>query len=168
MVKLALIVARSRNGVIGRAGELPWRLPEDLAHFKRTTMGHPVVMGRKTWDSIGRPLPGRRNLVVTRDPHWNADGAEAFASLDAAFDAASDRCGDGDTVFVIGGAQVYREALARADAMHVTEIDRDIDGDAYFPAFDPADWIETSREPLVGADTVPFAFVHYARRTRPA
>ena len=159
-MELTLIVARARNGVIGRAGTLPWRLPEDLAHFRRTTMGHPIVMGRKTWDSIGRPLPGRRNVVVTRNASWSATGAEVATSVDGAIDL----CGDAKTVFVIGGAQIYREALPRADSMDVTEIDRDVDGDAYFPTYDRDDWIEMSREVQASDGAMPFAFVHYARR----
>lgn len=156
---LSLIVARARNGVIGRANGLPWRLPEDLAHFKRTTMGHPIVMGRKTWDSIGRPLPGRRNIVVTRNAAWGADGAEPVASLAAALAL----CGDASTVFVIGGEQIFREALPLADEMFVTEIDREIEGDAWFPTYDRTEWIETSRESHDDGH-LPFAFVHYARR----
>ena len=162
-MKLALIVARARNGVIGRDNALPWRLPEDLAFFKRTTLGHPIIMGRKTWESIGRPLPGRRNLVVTRDPRWKAAGAERAGSIDAAVSA----CRAAPRAFVIGGAQLYAAALPLADEIFVTEIDRDIDGDTHLPALDTALWIETSREPQPpgGPDELPFAFVHYARRT---
>jgi dihydrofolate reductase len=162
-LKLSLIVARARNGVIGRANGLPWRLPEDLAHFKRATMGHPVVMGRRTWESIGRPLPGRRNVVVTRTPGWQADGAEVAGSLDEALAA----CGAVDDVFVIGGAALYATALSRADAVLVTEIDRDIDGDTFFPPLDPAAWIEVARDPrpASGPDALPFAFVRYERAT---
>ena len=161
-MKLSLIVARARNGVIGRDNALPWRLPEDLAHFKRTTMGHPIIMGRKTWDSIGRPLPGRRNIVVTRDAAWTAEGAERVASIAEAVAS----CAGVSAAFVIGGAQIYRAALPLADALDVTEIDRDIDGDTLFPPIDSREWIETSRERHVGsgADALPFAFVHYARR----
>ncbi len=161
-MKLSLIVARARNGVIGRDNALPWRLPEDLAHFKRTTMGHPIIMGRKTWDSIGRPLPGRRNIVVTRDAGWTAEGAERVASIREAVAS----CAGVSAAFVIGGAQIYRAALPLADALDVTEIDRDIDGDTLFPPIDSREWIETSRERHVGsgADALPFAFVHYARR----
>lgn len=161
-MKLSLIVARARNGVIGRDNALPWRLPEDLAHFKRTTMGHPIIMGRKTWDSIGRPLPGRRNIVVTRDAAWTAEGAERVASIREAVAS----CAGVSAAFVIGGAQIYRAALPLADALDVTEIDRDIDGDTLFPPIDSREWIETSRERHVGsgADALPFAFVHYARR----
>lgn len=162
-MKLSLIVARARNGVIGRDNALPWRLPEDLAHFKRTTIGHPVVMGRRTWESIGRPLPGRRNLVVTRDPEWRADGAQPVRSLEAAIAIAT----DGDDVpplFVIGGAQVYATALPLAAEVHVTEIDRDVEGDTYFPALDATIWAETAREAHVGADGTPYALVRFERR----
>ena len=161
-MKLALIVARARNGVIGRDNALPWRLPEDLAFFKRTTMGHPIIMGRKTWESIGRPLPGRRNLVVTHDPRWKAAGAERAGSIGGAVSA----CRAAPQAFVIGGAQLYAAALPLADELFVTEIDRDIDGDTYLPVVDAAQWIETSREPQPpgGPDGLPFAFVHYARR----
>ena len=162
-MKISLIVARARNGVIGRDNALPWRLPADLAHFKRVTMGHPIVMGRKTWESIGRPLPGRRNIVVTRDPAWHADGAEAVASLPAALAL----CDDASDVFVIGGAQLFAAALPVADAAIVTEIDRDLDGDTFMDALDDAQWIETARGPpgIDGPERLPFAFVHYARRT---
>jgi dihydrofolate reductase len=164
MARLSLIVAYARNGVIGRGGALPWRLPEDMARFKRITMGHPVIMGRKTWDSIGKPLPGRRNIVVTRNPGWHADGAEVARSLEEAIEL----CGDVPDVFVIGGAQIYAEALPRADAIVATEIDRDFDGDARFPQLDMSQWHEESREAhRDGSDALPFAFVHYAR-PRPA
>jgi dihydrofolate reductase len=163
-LKLSLIVARARNGVIGRGNALPWKLPEDLAFFKRTTMGHPVIMGRRTWESIGRPLPGRRNIVVTRDPRWKADGAERASSIDAALSA----CRAAPQAFVIGGAQLYAAALPLADGVFVTEIDRDIDGDTVLPDLDPADWVETARDVQRpgGPDALPFAFVHYARRAR--
>ncbi len=162
-MKLSLIVARARNGVIGRDNALPWRLPEDLAHFKQTTMGHPIIMGRKTWESIGRPLPGRRNLVVTRNPQWKAVGAERAPSIAAAISA----CRAAPQAFVIGGAQLYADTLPLAQGLFVTEIDRDIEGDIFFPALDPQDWVETSRDAHVGAgpDALPYAFVHYARRS---
>ena len=157
-----MIVARARNGVIGRGNALPWRLPEDMAHFKRTTMGHPVIMGRKTWESIGRPLPGRRNIVVTREPSWQAAGAERAASVEDAIAL----CGDVPEAFVIGGARIYVDAMPYVDAVVATEIDRDIDGDVYFPEMDERDWIEVSRQPHRSqeSDALPFAFVHYARR----
>jgi dihydrofolate reductase len=145
MPSISIIVGRARNGVIGRGGDLPWRLPEDLAHFKRTTMGHPVIMGRKTWDSIvarlGKPLPGRRNIVVSRNGQ-RYEGAEVVPSLDAALAL----CAHSDEAFVIGGAQLYALALPRATRVYATEIDADFDGDAFFPALDPAVWREVRRE----------------------
>lgn len=160
--RVTLIVARARNGVIGRDGKLPWRLPEDLAFFKRTTMGQPILMGRRTWESIGRPLPGRRNIVVSRQPGFAAAGAEVAPSLDQALRL----CGDSAEVFVIGGAQLYREALPRAQRQIVTEIDADFDGDTYWPAPDPAHWREAAREHLAPAGHRGFGidFVTYLRR----
>ena len=159
--RLTLIVARARNGVIGRDGTLPWRLPEDLAFFKRTTMGHPIVMGRRTWESIGRPLPGRRSIVVSRQAGFAAAGAEVAASLDEALRL----CAGSAEVFVIGGAQFYAEALPLADRLIVTEIDADFEGDTYWPAPDPAQWREAAREHLPPAGERSFAldFVTYLR-----
>jgi dihydrofolate reductase len=161
-VGAAIIVARSRNGVIGRGGGLPWRLPEDLAHFKRTTMGHAMIMGRVTWDSIGRPLPGRRSIVVTRNRAWAAPGAEVAHDLASALAL----CGDGES-FLIGGAQLYAQALALAPGaisrLVVTEIDADFAGDAFFPAPDPARWRESSRARFGPVADRPWHFdiVHY-------
>jgi dihydrofolate reductase len=172
VTRLHLIVARARNGVIGRCGALPWQLPEDLAHFKRTTMGHAIVMGRKTWDSIGRALPGRRNIVLTRNPNWRAPGAEVASSLEDALQkcaarreagAANAPPGEAD-VFVIGGAELYAQAMRRhIDTIFVTEIDADFQGDALFPALDPARWRERSREHFgpAGGRSFGFDFVHY-------
>jgi dihydrofolate reductase len=166
MPTLTLIVARARNGVIGRDGALPWHLPEDLKRFKALTLGHPVVMGRKTWDSIlarnGKPLPGRRNIVISRQPGFVAAGGEAAGSLDAALAL----CADIPVVFVIGGAQIYTEALPRAQCVELTEIDADIDGDAVMPPLDPAVWQETQREAHEPSTERPFgyAFVTYRRR----
>jgi dihydrofolate reductase len=162
MSRLTLIVARARNGVIGRDNQLPWRLPEDLAHFKRTTMGRPIVMGRKTWESIGRPLPGRRSLVLSRDPHYAAPGAEVVASLDEALA----RTAAEPEVFVIGGAQLYAAAAPRAQCLVLTQIDADFTGDAHFPAPDPAQWHEVAREhhPASGERPWAFDFVRYERR----
>lgn len=136
---LSLIVARAANGIIGKDNGMPWHLPADLAHFKRTTMGRPVIMGRRTWESIGRPLPGRRNLVVTRNPGYAAPGAEITGSLSQACAAVS----DSDEVFVIGGGQLYAEALPLADRVFVTEIGGTFDGDTRFPDLSPAEWRET-------------------------
>lgn len=161
MSRIAIIVARATNGVIGRGNALPWHLPEDLAHFKRTTMGKPILMGRKTFESIGRPLPGRRNIVITRDPAWSHSGCEAAASLDAALAL----CPHDDEVFVIGGAQLYAQALPRAARLIVTEIHAEVEGDVFLPAVDPASWRETARESHVRA-TPPqwrYDFVEYER-----
>jgi dihydrofolate reductase len=160
---ISLIVARARNGVIGRDGALPWKIPGELAHFKRVTLGHPIVMGRKTWESLGRPLPGRRNIVVTRNAGYAAPGAEVVTSLAAALAL----CQGVAEVFVIGGAELYAQALPLATRAVVTEIDADFDGDARFPALDPRHWHETARTP--GATEPPHAFVTYERSNpRPA
>ena len=157
---LTLIVATERHRGIGINNTLPWRLPEDLAFFKRTTTGHPIIMGRKTFDSIGRPLPNRRNIVVTRNPDWSHEGVEVVNSLQQAAHAA----GDGEA-FVIGGAQIYQEALPLAQKLIVTEIDADFACDAFFPEIDAAAWQETSRETHHSADNgFRYAFVIYTRR----
>lgn len=163
-MKLALIAAVARNGCIGRDGELPFRLFEDQQHFRRVTIGHPVIMGRKTWDSLPprfRPLPGRRNIVVTRNPRWQPDGAEAAASLQAALAAV----GHEPAAFVIGGGELYREALPRADELVLTEIDRDIDGDTFFPAWDRSQFEMLNRETHHAAppNDFDFAFATYRR-----
>lgn len=159
MKRLHLIFARAANGVIGREGHLPWHLPEDLAHFKRTTSGHPVIMGRKTWDSLPprfRPLPGRLNIVVTRQAGWQADGALRAASLQEALAL----CPGGADAWVIGGAQIYREALPLAATAVVTEIDADFEGDAHAPQFGPH-WQEIRRERHTAASGLGFSFVTY-------
>ena len=140
--EIVLIAALARNGVIGRDNTLPWRLKADLRHFKAQTLGHPILMGRKTWESLGRALPGRRNLVVTRDRAFVAPGAEVFASPQAALEAVA-----GERVFVIGGAQLYAALLALADRLVLTEIHAEVAGDAHFPAFDRAVFREAGREP---------------------
>ena len=166
MTTLTLIVARARNGVIGRDNQLPWRLPEDLAFFKRTTMGAPIVMGRKTHESIGRVLPGRRNIVVTRDAQRRFDGCDTVTNLDDALALAA-RDGAAEA-FLIGGAQLYQEGALRADKMIVTEIHADFDGDARFPAPDPDTWREVSRETHRAKEPNDFeyAFVVYQRVAR--
>ena len=141
--RLTLVVARARDGAIGRGNSLPWHLPEDLRHFKATTMGHPMLMGRRTFESIGRPLPGRRSLVLTRDAGWSHPGCERVGSLDEAIAL----CDGLPELFVVGGGQVYREAMPRADRLVVTEVDVEVeDADAFFPPFDPADWTCTRDE----------------------
>jgi dihydrofolate reductase len=139
---LSLIVAVARNGVIGRDNKLPWHLPADLKHFKSVTMGKPVVMGRKTWESIGRPLPGRKNIVISRNPDFRAEGCEVVSSLDAALRV----CAGAEEIFVIGGSQLYAEALNRASRLYVTRIEDDVAGDTFFPAIDPAAWQIVSSE----------------------
>ncbi len=146
-IRLSLIVAQGRNRVIGSSGQLPWRLKDDLAHFKRTTMGAPVIMGRKTWESLPkRPLPGRSNIVISRD--WNYDAAEArvYSSASSAINAAKAmalRAGQPE-VFVIGGAAIYQLALPMADRIYLTEVDAAPEGDAFFPAIDIGRWSESS------------------------
>ncbi|MEO8155375.1 MAG: dihydrofolate reductase [Rhizobacter sp.] len=162
---LSLIVAVARNGVIGKDNALLWRLPEDLQFFKRTTLGYPVIMGRKTWDSVParfRPLPGRTNVVVTRNPQWQAEGAHAAHSLDDALT----QVGDAPKVFVIGGAQLYAAALPLASELVLTEIDRDFEGDVTFPAWRRDQFTEVSREPHHAGEPNDFdyAFVTYQRQ----
>lgn len=159
--RLNLIYARAANGVIGQDNQLPWHLPEDLAHFKRTTFGCPVIMGRKTWDSLPpkfRPLPGRLNIVVTRDTGFVAEGASVVHSLEAA----RDLCPRNSDAWVIGGAQIYAQALPQASTVVVTEIARDFEGDAFAPTLGP-EWHETAREEHVSASGPPFAFATYTR-----
>ena len=138
---VSLVVARADNGIIGKGGALPWRLPDDLRRFKQLTLGKPVVMGRKTWESLPKkPLPGRENIVVTRDPGFRAEGAVVVHSLDEALARAADE------ICVIGGVEIFREALPRATRIHLTEVHADVDGDTRMPGFDPAAWRETARE----------------------
>jgi dihydrofolate reductase len=141
-MRINLIVAMAKNRVIGIDNKMPWHLPADFAWFKRVTMGYPVIMGRKTFESIGRPLPGRRNIVISRNPQWRAEGCDVFASLDAAFAS----CKDNADVFVIGGATLYSEALPQTDSIYLTEVDAAPHGDTFFPALDTAQWHERSRE----------------------
>ena len=159
---LHLIYARAANGVIGKDNRLPWHIPEDMAHFKQLTQGCPVIMGRKTWDSLPprfRPLPGRTNIVVTRQADWQAEGANRAASLD---DAVA-QCDTGQTIWVIGGAQIYAESLPLADRLEVTEIAQDFDGDAYAPVLGP-EWTVSARSDHVSASGgLPFSFVSYVR-----
>ncbi len=167
-MRLSLVAALARNGVIGRDGAIPWRIPEDVRRFKELTTGHAVVMGRRTWDSLPerfRPLPGRRNVVVTRRVDWTADGAERAGSLEDALELLEGT----PQVFAIGGAELYAAALPLADELLLTEIDADVEGDTFFPPFERGDFDEVAREPHVSADGTAFAFVTYARghRTRP-
>jgi dihydrofolate reductase len=166
-VRVSLVAAVASNGVIGRDGSVPWRLPEDMQRFRALTMGHPVVMGRKTWESLPdrfRPLPGRDNVVVTRNPDWAAQGADRVGSVEEALRLLEPE----PEVFVIGGGEIYAAALPFADELALTEIDTEIDGDTTFPEWDRAEFEEVSREPHVTEDGTSYAFVTYTRRdTRP-
>ena len=156
---IQLIAAVARNGAIGKDNRLLVHLPGDLPRFKQLTLGWPVVMGRKTWDSIGRPLPGRRNLVLTRNRDWRSGGVEAAGSLEAALE----RLATVEKLFVIGGAEVYAQALPRADVLHLTEIDAEFAADTYFPAWDRADFRQTSRQLHASPQGLRYSFVTYHR-----
>lgn len=166
MTRLSIIVAADARGGIGRRGGLPWHLPEDLRRFKALTLGKPIVMGRRTWDSIGRPLPGRRSLVVSRQPGFAPDGAEVFASLEAALRAAQ---GAAETC-VIGGAEIYRQALPHAAVLHLTRVHAAVEADTFFPPLDAAEWEEVAREdrPADGRHAYPYSFLTLQRVSRPA
>jgi dihydrofolate reductase len=158
----SLVVAVAANGVIGRDNQLPWKLPDDMAYFKKVTMGHPVVMGRRTWESIGKALPGRVNIVVTRQRDYEAPGCIVVDSLDAAWDAA----GDAAEVSVIGGTTLFAETLPIADRIHLTEVQADVAGDTWFPEFDRGQWRETevARHAPDGRHAYPFRIVVLDRK----
>jgi len=160
--RITLIAAVAKNRVIGAGNALPWRLPEDLKRFKALTLGHPIIMGRKTWESLGRPLPGRTNIVITRAAGFSAPGATPAGSLDEALAAAAATASD--EVFIIGGADIYRQALPLARRLQLTEIDRDFAGDVHFPPVDSAQWLETARETHQADGNFDYAFVTYERR----
>ncbi len=162
-MRVSVVAAVARGGVIGRGNAIPWRIPEDMERFRLVTTGHPVVMGRKTWDSLParfRPLPDRRNVVVTRNPAWADEGAERAGSLDDALRLVN----GAERVFVIGGGQLYAEALPRADDLLLTEIEADVEGDTWFPGWKREDFDEVGRELHVSENGVEFSFVTYARR----
>ena len=164
-MELVLVVARARNGVIGKDGAMPWHLPADLKRFKRMTVGKPVIMGRKTFESIGKPLPGRHNIVLTRDAAWRAEGVTVAPNLAEAIAAAGlNPQTRAESIMIIGGAQIYAEALPSAARIELTEIDAAPDGDTLLPAFDPARWREVAREVHPAEGAVPgFAFVTLVR-----
>ncbi|MBU0932298.1 MAG: dihydrofolate reductase [Alphaproteobacteria bacterium] len=158
--KITLVLARADNGVIGKDGDLPWRLPADLKHFKAVTLGHPMLMGRKTFDSLPGLLPDRRHIALTRDRNWRAAGAEVAHDVDAAIALA-----DGPTMMVIGGAEIYRLFLNRADRIELTEVHMDAEGDASIAYPDPADWRESARVDHPAVDGRPaYSFVTFVRR----
>lgn len=163
MTRLHLIYARARGGVIGQRGTLPWHLPQDLAHFRKTTLGAPVIMGRKTWDSLPerfRPLPGRRNIVVTRDPRWHPPERANDTLRAGSLEEAVRLCAGAGDAWVIGGAEILRAALPLAASAVVTEIDAEFEGDTHAPQF-AAGWSETARENHVTENGLPFSFVIY-------
>ena len=161
MTRIHMIFARAANGVIGRDNTIPWRLPEDMARLKRLTTGWPVIMGRKTWDSLPpkfRPLPGRANIVITRQADWKEDGAETAASLPDALAL----CAASEEVWILGGAQIYAQAMPLANRIEVTEIAENIEGDAFAPTLGP-EWREAAREDHVSANGMKFSFITYQK-----
>lgn len=167
-MKLAFVVAVAKNGVIGRNGALPWRLPTDLKHFKRLTMGKPMLMGRRTWESIGRPLPGRETIIITRDPSFSADGAHVARTIEAGLSLAEDQAKpmQADTIMIVGGAEIFAALLDRADMIHLTAVDLAPEGDVLFSPLDPAQWAEVACEapPRAANDEANVRFLTYARR----
>lgn len=168
MAKISLIVAVAENGVIGRDGTMPWRLSTDLKRFKALTIGHPVVMGRKTWDSLKKPLPERANIVITRDKSFAGNGAivtHSFSEARQIAEAEADKTKT-DEIFIIGGGAIFKEFLPFADRMYITEILAAVEGDTFFPTFDPQNWRALSSEmvPEGPKDTFPTRFVVYERQ----
>ena len=159
MTRVYLVAAVAANGIIGRDGKLPWHLPEDLQHFKRVTLGHPVIMGRKTWESLKGPLPGRENIVITRQAGYEAPGAAVASSLEAALAL----CADEPVACVIGGEQVFKDSLPIASGLVMTEIKQDFAGDTRFPDYDRSKWKESRREPHTASNGMRFDFVLYEK-----
>ena len=157
--RVYLVAAVAANGIIGANGRLPWHLPEDLKHFKKLTLGHPIIMGRRTWESLGRPLPGRENIVVRRSPGYAAPGAAVASSLGAALAL----CAGESVAFVIGGTRLFEDALAVADGLVMTEIHKDYPGDTWFPQYDRSRWRESQRDAHTASDGMRFDFVRYER-----
>lgn len=162
-MQIVLVVAKSENNVIGVDGDLPWRISADLKHFKAVTMGHPIIMGRKTWDSIGRPLPGRQNIVITRRDDLVIDSVDVVKSIDAALDLC--RGDNASKAMIVGGGQIYADIMDRADIIELTEIHTQIDGDTVFPMINPDEWTETARETFpADGDTPAYSFVTLLRQ----
>lgn len=161
MTKISLIAAMDSNRLIGSHNALPWHLPADLAFFKRTTMGKPILMGRKTYESIGNPLPGRHNIVMTGNPDFTATGCDIVGSIDTALSL----CDDSDEIMLIGGASLYQQAIKRATRMYITFIHHCFEGDTWFPEFDSDDWIEQNREDFDPDHSNPYAysFINFVR-----
>lgn len=159
MQTINVIAAMARNRVIGIRNTLPWRLPADLQHFKALTMGHHIIMGRKTFESIGKPLPGRTTVIISRNADYRVKNCVTADSIDSAITA----CGDDPEIFFVGGAELYGQVLSRANRLYLTEIQADYPGDAYFPAFDAKDWLETARQVHLSPDGLGYHFVTYQR-----
>jgi dihydrofolate reductase len=161
MTHLSLIVAMDENRLIGNANQLPWYLPADLAFFKRTTMGKPIIMGRKTFESIGKPLPGRRNIVITRNPDFSADGCDVVSDIDTALA----RCAGADELMLIGGASLYGQLIAQTSSMYITRVHHAFSGDTWFPEFDPRDWKVVDQQDFDADDINQYAysFVKYVQ-----
>ena len=159
--RVYLVAAVAANGIIGAAGRLPWHIPEELKHFKRLTLGHPIIMGRRTWESLKGPLPQRENIVVTSTPGYEAPGAAVANSLDAALAL----CIGEPVAFVIGGTRLFEESMPIAAGMVITEIKRDYEGDTWFPKWDRSEWRESQREAHTAPDGTAFDFVLYERIT---
>jgi dihydrofolate reductase len=159
-MRLAIIVAQAENRVIGIGNKLPWHLPEDLRYFKQVTMAKPIIMGRKTYESIGRPLPGRTNIVISRQEGYAPPGVRVVGSLEAAIELADSICliDGAEEAMVIGGAQIYEQALARADRLYVTQVHASVEGDAWFPSFEPTQWREVGREDFTATEANPYDY----------
>ena len=167
-IRLAMMAAKASNNVIGRDNKLPWYLPNDLKYFKQVTFGKPVIMGRKTWDSLGKPLPGRTNIVITRQPDFQAEGAKVVATLDEAVTMAENVAfiEGQDEAVVMGGAEIYALALPKADRLYLTEVHAEVEGDTWFPEYDTSEWKEIGREdfPAEGPNPYDYSFVVYERK----
>ncbi|WP_133405843.1 type 3 dihydrofolate reductase [Parashewanella tropica] len=159
-MQISMIAAMTVNRVIGKDNQMPWHLPEDLKHFKATTMSYPIVMGRKTYESIGRPLPGRHNIVISRQADLEIDGVTVVATFDEAKLAA----GDVEQLFVIGGGQLYQQLLPKADKLFLTEINIDVEGDTYFPDWNDGSWKEESKESGISSDGLEYSFINLVKK----
>ena len=159
-MKIAMIAAVAENNAIGINNKMPWYLPGDLRYFKAVTMGKPIIMGRKTFDSLRKPLPGRTNIVITRGTQWHHEGVKVVHSLDEALSMAEDIAliNGNDEVMVIGGAQIYKQALDKADRLYLTRVYQSFEGDAFFPEINDSDWVETARQDMQSEDEEPLTF----------
>lgn len=169
-MKIAMIAAVAENNAIGINNKMPWYLPGDLRYFKAVTMGKSIIMGRKTFDSLRKPLPGRTNIVITRDTEWHHEGVKVVHSLDEALALAEDIAliNGNDEVMVIGGAQIYQQALDKADRLYLTKVYQSFEGDAFFPEIDESDWLETARKDMQSEDDEPLTFSYLVLDRKPA